>query len=182
MIVVCPRWGHLLVWMATTFAKPTLRDRVRRVLSTSEHGIRLAEAEDAAQIAKLYLTLASSEWTNTPEDMAESVEGALAKPGDIMYVLRDDGAGAAAGMAVFHVLPALAEGGRQIYIDDLVVAADARGQGIGTRLMKAIVDVGAALDATLIFLHARAGNEEARQLYESVGFKAAEDVVFQFDD
>jgi len=182
MVVVCLPGGHLLVRMATTFAKPTLRDRVRRVLSTSEHGVRLAESADSAQISNLYLTLASGEWTNSPEDLAESVEGALARPSDIMFVLRDDGDGDARGMAVIHVLPALAEGGRQIYIDDLVVAADARGQGIGARIMKAIVDVGAALDATLIFLHVRATNSEARQLYETAGFKSSEDVVYLLED
>jgi ribosomal protein S18 acetylase RimI-like enzyme len=168
--------------MVTTFAKPTLRDRVRRVLSTSEHGVRLAEAKDAAAISALLQTLASSDWEGSPEDLAESVEGALAKPSDIMYVMRDDSAGPAKGMAVIHVLPALAEGGRQIYIDDLVVAESARGQGVGTRIMKAIVDIGAAVDATLIFLHARPSNDEARKLYESAGFKANDDVVFLLED
>jgi ribosomal protein S18 acetylase RimI-like enzyme len=168
--------------MVTTFAKPTLRDRVRRVLSTSEHAVRLAEASDAAQISRLLQSLASTEWEGSPEDMAEAVEGALAKPSDIMYVIRDSGSGPAKGMAVIHVLPALAEGGRQIYIDDLVVAEDARGQGVGTRIMKAIVDIGAAVDATQIFLHARPGNADARKLYEGAGFKATDEVVYLLED
>ena len=168
--------------MVTTFAKPTLRDRVRRVLSTSEHGVRLAESADAAQISKLLLTVAAGDQASNPEDLADSVEGALAKPSDIMFVIRDDSSGAAKAMAVIHVLPALAEGGRQIYIDDLVVAAEARGQGIGSRIMKAIVDVSAAVDANLIFLHAGPANAEARQLYDSAGFKASEDVVYLLED
>ncbi len=168
--------------MATTFAKPTLRDRLRRVLSTSEHGVRLAQAGDAASISSLLQTLASTEWSGNPEDMMESVEGALSKPGDIMFVLRDDSTGPAKSVAVIHVLPALAEGGRQIYIDDLVVAENARGQGYGTRIMKAIVDIGEAVDATLIFLHARPSNSEARKLYEGAGFKASDDVVYKLED
>jgi ribosomal protein S18 acetylase RimI-like enzyme len=48
--------------------------------------------------------------------------------------------------------------------------------------MRAIVDVGAALDATLIFLHVRATNSEARQLYETAGFKSSEDVVYLLED
>lgn len=168
--------------MATTFAKPTLRDRVRRVLSNSEHGVRLAEAGDAASISALLQALAATEWSGSPDDMMESVEGALARPSDIMFILRDDSTGPAKGMAVIHVLPALAEGGRQIYIDDLVVAEGARGQGVGTQIMKAIVDVGAAVDAALIFLHVRPANTEARQLYESAGFRASDDVVYLLED
>lgn len=168
--------------MVTTFAKPTLRDRVRRVLSTSEHEVRLAESSDAAQISALLQTLASAEWTGSPEDMTDSIEGALAKPSDVMYVIRDSGSGPAKGVAVIHVLPALAEGGRQIYIDDLVVAEEARGKGVGTRIMKAIVDIGAAVDATLLFLHARPTNTDARKLYESAGFKSTDEVVYLLED
>ncbi len=159
-----------------------MRDRVRRVLSTSEHSVRLAESADAAQISSLLQTLASSESSESPEDLVDSVEGALVKPSDIMFVIRDDSSGPAKGMAVIHVIPALAEGGRQIYIDDLIVAENARGQGVGTRIMKAIVDVGAAVDATLIFLHARPENAEARKLYDSAGFKATDEVVYLLED
>ncbi|HWO57138.1 MAG TPA: GNAT family N-acetyltransferase [bacterium] len=163
-------------------ARPTLRDRLRRVLSTSEHGVRLAEARDAAAISRLLQTLAAQEWDVTPEDLAASVEGALARPDNVMFVLRDDTDGAAKGMAVIHVLPALAEGGRQIYIDDLVVTPEAWEQGLGGRLMRAIVGIGEAIDASLIFLHARPSNAEAKRLYESAGFKAVDDVVYQLED
>lgn len=167
--------------MVTTFAKPTLRDRVRRVLSTSEHGVRLAEGADAAQISQLLLATASE--GSDPEDLAESVEGALAKPSDVMFVVRDDSAAAVKGLAVIHVLPALAEGGRQIYIDSLVTAADANGTEIGSRIMKAIIDVAASVDANLIFLHARQAEGPANlSLYKNAGFKSSEDVVYRLED
>jgi GNAT superfamily N-acetyltransferase len=59
------------------------------------------------------------------------------------------------------------------YLEDLFVAPEARGGGIGRALIADLVERGKARGWSRLYWHTRAGNAQARQLYER--FVAADD-------
>ena len=56
---------------------------------------------------------------------------------------------------------------------DLVVQPSARGQGLGTALVRALLDWGRQAGAQAAYLQVRSANPRAQQLYERLGFVAA---------
>lgn len=79
------------------------------------------------------------------------------------------------GRSVGHVISALGdEGGvRVLHVVDIVIAAPARGHGIGTAIFIVLGHVAATLGAASIRLAVLITNVRARQLYERLGFTAA---------
>ncbi|AMB46046.1 GNAT family N-acetyltransferase [Methylobacterium sp. AMS5] len=59
------------------------------------------------------------------------------------------------------------------YLEDLFVAPEARGGGIGRALIADLIDRGKALGWSRLYWHTRAENAQARRLYER--FVAADD-------
>jgi ribosomal protein S18 acetylase RimI-like enzyme len=59
----------------------------------------------------------------------------------------------------------------EIYVDGIAVAPDARGLGIGTRLLNEIADIGSELGKGFVRLHVMDTNPRAQALYERVGYK-----------
>jgi len=58
-------------------------------------------------------------------------------------------------------------------IENVVVAEDARGRGLGSRLVEAFVDRVRRRGETTVFLEVRESNRSARSLYEKCGFTIA---------
>ena len=56
-------------------------------------------------------------------------------------------------------------------VTTIAVEEDYRRQGIGRALLDAMLDYAEELKIRSVFLEVRAGNEPAKRLYESVGFK-----------
>ena len=81
------------------------------------------------------------------------------------------------GRSVGHVTATLGgEGGARIlHVVDIVIAAPARGQGIGTATLTALGRAAATLGAASMRLAVLITNARARQLYERLGFTAASD-------
>jgi ribosomal-protein-alanine N-acetyltransferase len=59
----------------------------------------------------------------------------------------------------------------EIHINNMAILPGLRGQGIGTALIRAVLDRGDALGATRATLEVRASNATARRLYERIGFR-----------
>lgn len=55
-------------------------------------------------------------------------------------------------------------------LENIVVAADARGKGIGTRLLAELLSRAQMSKSETVFLEVRESNMAARRLYEKVGF------------
>ncbi len=62
------------------------------------------------------------------------------------------------------------EGPREIHIESVAVAAEARGQGIGTRLVEAAFDLARVRSCIAVTLDVVDTNPDARRFYERLGF------------
>jgi ribosomal protein S18 acetylase RimI-like enzyme len=65
-------------------------------------------------------------------------------------------------------------------IEDVVVDQDARGQGIGTALTAAAVDLAQAQGARSIELTSRASRTAANRLYQQLGFQPRDSNVYRY--
>lgn len=74
------------------------------------------------------------------------------------------------GCATLHTLISTAEGGPAGHVEDVVVAAEARGQGVGRALMAALGDEARARGMTRLQLFADLKNEPALKFYAADGW------------
>ncbi len=63
-----------------------------------------------------------------------------------------------------------------LYLDDISVSPELRGQGIGTKLLTLAEEHGKNLGISSLFLHVEESNVRARKLYESFGYVPIERV------
>lgn len=56
-------------------------------------------------------------------------------------------------------------------LENIVVAASTRQRGIGTQLLRALLDLAREANSTSVFLEVRESNKAARALYEHAGFR-----------
>lgn len=91
-------------------------------------------------------------------------------PYGFALVLRQGGL--AVGYAVVTLGWSLESGGIDALLDEVYVRPTLRNQGLGTRLIEDAVDVGRARGSLRIYLEVEAGNDDARRLYERLGWRA----------
>ena len=92
--------------------------------------------------------------------------GELAQSGSRRYLLeRDPASGAVRGYA------GVAVNGADADIMTVAVAPEAQGQGLGGRLVQALIDAAADAGATQLLLEVRADNLSAQRLYARTGFE-----------
>ena len=70
--------------------------------------------------------------------------------------------------------------GLRARIEDVVVDQDARGQGVGTALTMAAIDLAQQQDARSIDLTSRASRVAANRLYEQLGFQLRDSNVYRY--
>jgi [ribosomal protein S18]-alanine N-acetyltransferase len=92
--------------------------------------------------------------------------GELAQSGSRRYLIqRDPASGAVRGYA------GVAVNGSDADVMTVAVAPDAQGQGLGGRLVQALVDAAADAGASQLLLEVRADNVPAQRLYARTGFE-----------
>lgn len=74
------------------------------------------------------------------------------------------------GYAAMTFVHSIELGGRCAFVDELYVASEFRGQGIGRSALELIVDLARATGVGVLLLEVSPENERARRLYHSVGF------------
>jgi ribosomal protein S18 acetylase RimI-like enzyme len=104
-----------------------------------------------------------------------NVEEMLTSPGTTLLVAKDGER--IVGMATLSLYPKLEK--RAGTVDDVVVLAEYRGQGIGEKLMRAVLEEAKAQGAASLYLTSHASRAAAHKLYEKVGFKKYETDVFK---
>ncbi|HEX9106651.1 MAG TPA: GNAT family N-acetyltransferase [Longimicrobiales bacterium] len=82
-----------------------------------------------------------------------------------------------AGMLILASYPIAS--GRRCWIEDVVVAAAARGQGIGEALVRRAIELARAAGAASVDLTSRPSRESANRLYLRLGFERRETNVYR---
>ena len=67
-------------------------------------------------------------------------------------------------------------GGREALIDEVFVLEAHRNQGIGAKMITAVIDELGKYDAKTVFLETKAQNPNSRKLYENLGFETEDSV------
>jgi len=97
----------------------------------------------------------------------ERIREVLADAHAVLMTAQDEGR--IVGMATLYILPTTEK--RIARVDDVVVLAEYRGQGLGERLMRAVIDVAKERGVSSLHLTSRPARVAAQKLYEKVGFK-----------
>ena len=75
-----------------------------------------------------------------------------------------------AGYAVLTLGYSIEFGGVAAFVDELFVAREFRGRGIGTKTLGLVVDEARKLDVAILLLEVTHSNERAKHVYRKVGF------------
>ena len=131
--------------------------------------VRTATREDAAVAYELVHALANHE-NSLPYLKITEAAFTEAAFGDnpAFYVLLAEVDGKPVGVATYLTRFHIWSGATIIELDDLFVRADARGLGVGTKLLKAIGKLGKEMNAPVKW-QVNADNEGAIRLYKSLG-------------
>jgi ribosomal protein S18 acetylase RimI-like enzyme len=133
---------------------------------------RLTEATDDAvrDINELLPQLTDTAWPMT----AERLEQVLDAPARVL-VARDGER--IVGMVMIAIVHQLKD--TKAWIEDIVVSPEYRGQGIAKRLMEAAVEAARAADVRSLNMTSRPQRAAAHGLYEAMGFKQRETLVYR---
>jgi GNAT superfamily N-acetyltransferase len=75
-----------------------------------------------------------------------------------------------AGYAVLTLGYSIEFGGVAAFVDELFVAREFRGRGVGTRTLELVIDEARNLNVAILLLEVTQSNERANRLYRNVGF------------
>ena len=113
---------------------------------------------------------------SSPAPSRVELEVIVAGPSTMLLVARH--AGKVVGMltlAIFRIPT-----GIRAWIEDVVVDADARGQGVGEALTREAVRIAGTHGARTVELTSRPSREAANRLYQRLGFERRETNVYRF--
>ncbi len=134
----------------------------------SRTAIRRAEVADAPEVARLLHDFNTEFGDPTPGVAALTGRAArLLAEGEITVLLGGEGPD---GIAVIRLRPALWSEGLDAHLEELYVAPDLRGQGIGRALLEGAMDAAREAGAVRIDLGTSVDDTAAIGLYESSGF------------
>ena len=134
----------------------------------SRTAIRRAKVADAPEVARLLHDFNTEFGDPTPGVAALSGRAAqLLAEGEITVLLGGEGPD---GIAVIRLRPALWSEGLDAHLEELYVAPDLRGQGIGRALLEGAMDAAREAGAVRIDLGTSVDDTAAIGLYESSGF------------
>ncbi|HEX6395314.1 MAG TPA: GNAT family N-acetyltransferase [Acidimicrobiales bacterium] len=136
--------------------------------------VKEATPEIAAAITRLLPLLSQSAAPPTLAQVAEIVDS----PTTTVFVARDGDGGEIVGtltLVVFRI-----PSGIRAWIEDVIVAEEARGQGCGESLNRAALEAAQAAGARTVELTSRPSREAANRLYRRIGFVERETNVYRY--
>lgn len=143
-------------------------------MSAAEPAFTPPGAQDRAALIDLIRRYHAEDGNATPaETVARSVDAILAgEPLLRCWLVTVDGA--TIGYVALALGYSIETGGRDIFLDELNLEPDHRGQGIGTKAVDFAVQASRDLGAKRIYLEVERPNTRARALYGRLGFEAHE--------
>jgi ribosomal protein S18 acetylase RimI-like enzyme len=134
-----------------------------------------ASDEVVEAIARLLPLLSRS----APAPTKAQVEEIVRSPATTLFVARDAEGGRIIGtltLAIFRIPTAV-----RAWIEDVIVAEEARGQGCGEALTKAALERAGEMGAKTVELTSRPSREAANRLYQRMGFQARDTNVYRYE-
>jgi ribosomal protein S18 acetylase RimI-like enzyme len=133
----------------------------------------LKEATEAAahELAQLGSMLHDDTRTMT----VQQLQNIVADKNIVLMVVKDDGR--VVGMGTLYLIPKI--GKTNAYLEDVIVSDQYRGQGLGEKLTRAIIESAREREVGSISLTSSPSRVAAHKLYEKVGFKIKETNVFK---
>jgi ribosomal protein S18 acetylase RimI-like enzyme len=116
---------------------------------------------------------------SAPPPTAAEVAEIVSSPTTTLFVARHDEDGPIVGtltLAIFRI-----PSGVRAWIEDVIVAEEARGQGCGEALSRAALEAAAAAGARTVELTSRSSREAANRLYQRIGFEKLDTNVYRYE-
>ncbi|WP_419784213.1 N-acetyltransferase family protein [Maridesulfovibrio sp.] len=136
--------------------------------------IRNANSADLVPMTDLLNSLFSIEkdFSADGNRQMQGLRMLLGNPRACILVAEDmgEGVGEVVGMCTGQIVISTAEGGPSILVEDVVVRSDRQGEGIGTMLMKAVIQFAEEQRATRLQLLADCDNTPALKFYNKIGW------------
>ena len=117
--------------------------------------------------------------SSAPPPTAEELQEIVDSPATVLFAARSE-EGRILGsltLALFRVPT-----GVRAWIEDVVVDAETRGQGVGAALVEAALARAAASGARTVDLTSRPSREEANRLYQRLGFVPRQTNVYRWSE
>ena len=114
--------------------------------------------------------------SSSPPPSAEELAAIVDSPDAVLFVARSDGRIVGSLTLAFYRIPT----GLKAWIEDVVVDASARGQGVGEQLNRAALDEAARRGAKNVSLTSRPSREAANRLYQRLGFQPYETNLYRY--
>ena len=129
--------------------------------------IRLTEAKESyvADIEKLLVQLRSN--TNEHTASLAELQAVTSDPNVAFIVARDDER--IIGMATLYIITKFSK--KNGHVEDVVVDDAYRGQGLGEKLMRALIDVAHSENVKTLHLTSRPERAAGNKLYQKLGFE-----------
>lgn len=127
-------------------------------------------AEDRADWQQLWNGFLTFYESDLPSDVSDHTFETLLDPEALMNgaIARHDD-GSPLGLVHYFKHPATWTKTSYTYLEDLFVSPDARGGGVGRKLIQHVVDWAKAQDSSKVYWVTNETNETARALYDRVG-------------
>lgn len=138
---------------------------------TTIHALTAADRDDWLPLWRGYLTFYESA---LPDEVTDDVFARLVTGADLHGAIARDDDGRAVGIVHWLFHPSTWSRDASCYLEDLFVAPDVRGAGVGRALIAHVRDAARAAGATKVYWLTQASNTTARALYGRV----AEDTGF----
>jgi GNAT superfamily N-acetyltransferase len=132
--------------------------------------IRPARKDDAAAILRLLAALSEQDGAPHPATAADYLRHGFGPDRLFQSILAEVG-GRIVGVVVFFPTFSTQRGTPGVYVQDLYLAPDRRGKGLGRRLLGAVRAQAAGWDADHLLLMVDRSNSAARSFYDRMGFR-----------
>jgi ribosomal protein S18 acetylase RimI-like enzyme len=138
--------------------------------------IRPAERVDDELVGAFAALIPQLSSSSPPPD-AGQLEAIVASPDTVLYIARLDGQVVGSLTLVLYRIPT----GTKAWIEDVVVASEARGHGVGEALNRAAIAEAAHRGAKNVSLTSRPSRDAANRLYRRLGFEPYPTNLYRYD-
>lgn len=135
--------------------------------------IRIEQLKEASAEAVNDISRLLSQLRENPEEHVATLNElkAVVEDKNVVFIVAKDG-DHIIGMATLYMLTKFSK--RIAYVEDVVVDGAYRGQGLGEKIMRALIDIARAEGVKTLNLTSRPARVAANKLYQKLGFEQKE--------